>query len=148
LDHLIFEPLSLHIDQEKLHPFTSFKSRNPKRQAEEMSASFHWTRQRMALLTKLLGVLSGTIHEWNTFISWDGDIAYFSEISTLDDFASNSMELRHPDRAGQSLRNIKQAFDRLENNRQRLVSLKQTLSSDFSAVRWAIFIFLPILSRF
>jgi archaellum component FlaC len=89
----------------------------------------------MKLLTKLLGVLSGTIHEWNAFISLDGDIAYFSEISTLDDFESNSLGISHPHRAGQSLRNIRQAFDGLENNRQRLVSLNETLSSDFSAVR-------------
>jgi hypothetical protein len=88
----------------------------------------------MELLTKLLGVLSGTIQEWNTFISMDGDVAYFSEISTLDDFESNSLEIHHSDRAGQSLRSIKEAFDRLENDRQRLILLSESLYSDFSTV--------------
>jgi hypothetical protein len=133
---LDFEPCSLHLAQERLHPpATSTSSRNPKGRAKEMSTSFLWTRQRMKLLTKLLGVLSGTIHEWNAFISLDGDIAYFSEISTLDDFESNSLGVSHPHHAGQSLRSIRQAFDGLENNRQRLISLNETLSSDFSAVR-------------
>jgi hypothetical protein len=94
-----------------------------------MNASFQWTRRRMDLVTKLLGVLSGIIHEWDIFLSPDGDWGYFRD---LDRLPSNSPEFRA---AGQSLRSIKRAFMRLENNRQGLLSLKESLSSDFSTVR-------------
>jgi hypothetical protein len=97
-----------------------------------MKASFNWTLLRMDLLTKLLCVLSGTIDEWDTFISSHGDVGYFSD---LDEFASNSPEFRRPDHAGQSLRSIKEAFERLKNHRRALVSLRESLSRDFSTVR-------------
>jgi len=94
-----------------------------------MKASFDWIRLRMDLLTELLGLLSGTIDKWNTFISQDGDVGYFSD---LDEFPSNSLELAH---SGQLLRSIKQDFERLENYQQGLLLLKESLSSDFRTVR-------------
>lgn len=97
-----------------------------------MKTSFNWTLLRMDLLTELLGVLSGTVDEWNTFISSHGNVGYFSD---LDEFASNSPKFRHPDHAGQSLRSIKEAFERLENHQQSLISLTESLSRDFMTVR-------------
>jgi hypothetical protein len=91
-----------------------------------MNASFRWTRRRRDLVTELLGVLFGIIHEWETFLSPDGDWGYFSD---LDRFPSNSPEFRA---AGQVLRSIKRAFKRLEYDRQKLLSLKETLSDDLS----------------
>lgn len=81
----------------------------------------------MDLVTKLHCVLSGTIREWNVFISREGDVAYFSD---LDEFPS-------PCRPGHadSLRSIKQTFGELENDRQKLISLKESLDRDFSVVR-------------
>jgi hypothetical protein len=90
-----------------------------------MSNSFHWTRRRMDLLTKLVCVLSGTLCEWNTFISSNGDIGYFSD---LDELPSGAPKWDYTSRW---LRNIKQAFEKLENDRQRLITLKESLSSDF-----------------
>jgi hypothetical protein len=100
-----------------------------------MKISFHWTRQRIDLLAKLLRVLSGTIREWNTFISLDGGLGYFSD---LEKPPSNSLEIPHPDHAGQSLRSIKQTFDKLENKKQRLISFQEKLSSGLEMVRWSI----------
>jgi hypothetical protein len=87
----------------------------------------------MDLVTELLDTLSGIIHEWNTFLAPGGDWVFFSAVGRVP---SNSPEFRHPDyAAGQSLRSIKQTFERLENNRQRLLSLEKSLSGDFSVVR-------------
>jgi hypothetical protein len=97
-----------------------------------MNTSFDWTRRRRDLLNKLIIVLSGTVREWNTFISSDGDVGYFSD---LDEWPTNSRELHQPGHAGQSLRSIKQSFGRLEEDLQRLISLKESLSSDFTTVR-------------
>jgi hypothetical protein len=94
----------------------------------------------MVLVAELLDVLFGIIHEWDTFLSPDGDWGYFSD---LDRFPSNSPEFRV---AGQSLRSIKRAFSRLENNRQKLLSLKETLSSDLSTVRGTL-AFVPFCPR-
>jgi hypothetical protein len=117
----------------RLHPFTSFLyAGSRKGSAEEMRKAFHWTRSRMTLLTELLCLLSATIREWNTFLSPDGDVDYFSD---LDEFPSNSRESRNSEAAGQSLRSIKQTFQELENFRHKLLSLEKSLSSDFSTVR-------------
>ncbi len=97
-----------------------------------MNTSFDWTRRRRDLLNKLLVVLSGTLREWETFISSDGDVGYFSD---LDKFATHSPEFHQSGHAVQSLRTIKQAFERLENARQRLSYLKESFSSDLSTVR-------------
>ncbi|KAE9366797.1 hypothetical protein N431DRAFT_417671 [Stipitochalara longipes BDJ] len=117
----------------RLHPFASAKNSGyPTGTAEEMSTAFHWTRQRMDLVTKLLCMLSGTIHEWHAFISPDGDVGYFSD---LDVFPSNSQEFRRYEHAGQSLRSIKQTFGKLEKDQQKLVSLKESLARDFSMLK-------------
>jgi hypothetical protein len=96
-----------------------------------MNTSFDWTSQRMELVDKLLVVLSGTIREWNTFISSDGDVGYFSD---LDEYPRSSPEFCQSGHAGQSLRSIKQAFGRLENDLERLISLKESLTRDFTKV--------------
>lgn len=109
-----------------------------------MNIAFHWTRGRMDLITKLLGVLSGTLHEWNTFNSPGGDVDYLSDIGEVP---NNLPQLHHLDRAGQSLRTIKKAFGKLENDRQRLISLKESLSSDFSTVRHTFHLLATAISK-
>jgi hypothetical protein len=111
---------------------SSNTSRTDKCRSEEMKASFDCTHQRIMLLNKLLCVLSGIICEWNSFISPNGDVSYFSD---LDKSPSNSLEFPQPDHAGQSLRSIKKTFDKLEKERQRLIFLKEELSKDFETVR-------------
>jgi hypothetical protein len=88
----------------------------------------------MDLLSELIDVLSGTIDEWNTFISLNGDIGYFSD---LDEFprSTNPHDFRELNYPGWSLRNIKQTFEKLKTHRQRLESLTESLSRNFEAVR-------------
>ena len=87
----------------------------------------------MDLVTELLDTLSGIIHEWNTFLAPGGDWVFFDALGRVP---SNSAEFNHPDyAAGRSLRSIKQTFERLENTRQRLLSLEKSLLGDFSTVR-------------
>jgi hypothetical protein len=86
----------------------------------------------MNLLTKLLCVLTPTVREWDTFLLPDGDVGYFSD---LDEFPSDSYGSRPSVAPGQSLRVIKQTFEQLENERQKLAALKDSLARDFSMVR-------------
>jgi hypothetical protein len=79
-------------------------------------------------VTDLLVALAEVIHEWDTFLSPDVGWGYFSDL----DRSLNSSQEYCVQR--ESLRNIKQAFKRLENNRQRLFSMKETLSDDLSTV--------------
>jgi Mg2+ and Co2+ transporter CorA len=97
-----------------------------------MNRRFDWTRRRRDLLIKLLFVLSGTIREWNLFISSDGDVGYLSD---LDEIPTSSPAFHQSSHAGQSLRSIKQAFGRLEEDRQRLLALKEWFSSDFTTLK-------------
>jgi hypothetical protein len=99
-----------------------------------MQRAFDWTFQRMDLLSELIDVLSGIIDEWNTFISLNGDVGYFSD---LDEFprSTNSYGFRELGCPGSSLRNIKQIFEKLKTHRQRLESLTESLGRDFEAVR-------------
>jgi hypothetical protein len=83
----------------------------------------------MDLLTKLIHVLSGTISQWDEFISSDGDIGYLRD---LDKITSASSESHH---AIQSLRAINETFKRLEDSLKRLLSLEASLDRDFSTVR-------------
>jgi hypothetical protein len=83
----------------------------------------------MDLLTKLIDVLSGTIGQWDVFISCDGDIGYLRD---LDKITSASSESPH---AIRSLRTINETFKRLEDNLKRLLSLEGSLDRDFSTVR-------------
>jgi hypothetical protein len=89
----------------------------------------------MELLNELLGVLSGTIEEWNTFISPDSDVDYFSD---LVEFPSHSVEFRQPADAGRSLRSIKETFGRLRNHQRKLKSLTISMSRDFTVVGYNI----------
>jgi len=98
-----------------------------------MDASFQWTCRRLDLVKELLGVLLGTIHEWDTFLSSKGDWGYFSD---LDQSPSKSIEFQA---AGQSLRSIERTFRRLKRNRQKLLLLKETLQSDLSTVKTLLF---------
>jgi hypothetical protein len=97
-----------------------------------MKISFDWTLQRMQLLSELIVVLSGNIDQWNAFSSPDSEINYFSDI---DKFPSNSPEFKHGCYAGPTLRRINKTFERFETHRQKLESLKESLSTDFEAVR-------------
>jgi hypothetical protein len=99
-----------------------------------MQRAFDWTFQRMDLLGELIDVLSGTIAEWNTFISPNGDIGYFRDLDELPR-STNSREFREVSCFGSSIRNIKQTFDKLKTHRQRLESLTESLSRNFEAVR-------------
>jgi hypothetical protein len=115
--------------QKKRNPFTtSKKTRSSTGRGEELNASFHWTLQRMDLLTKLTDVLSDTIRQWDIFISCDGD----GYLRDLDETTSAPPESHH---AIQSLRTINETFKRLEGNLTRLLSLERSLDRDFSTVR-------------
>ena len=96
----------------------------------------------MDLLSELHGALSETVEEWNTFISPDADVGYFSD---LDEPPSNSPEFRHAAHAGRSLSSIKETFERLRNHQQKLVLLKDSLSIFSQAVRWSISTFSCLL---
>jgi len=97
-----------------------------------MQKGFDWTAQRPDLLNEFLHVLSGLVYEWDTFISSNGDIGYFSD---LDELPSNSHESRELGCPSSSLRNIKQTFEKLEMHHRRLQSLKESLIKDFEVVR-------------
>jgi hypothetical protein len=97
-----------------------------------MQEGFDWTAQRMDLLNELLPILSGLVDEWDSFISPNGDIEYFSD---LDEPPGNSQKPRELGCPSSSLRNIKQTFEKLEMYRQRLESLKYSLIKDFEVVR-------------
>jgi len=97
-----------------------------------MKTSSDWALQRMQLLSELVVVLSGNIDKWDAFSSPDSDINYFSDI---DKFSSNSPDFKHGCCAGPSLRRINQIFKKFEIHRKKLESLKESLSTDFEAVR-------------
>jgi hypothetical protein len=87
----------------------------------------------MDLLSELVDVLSGTIDEWNTFISGNGDVGYFSD---LDEFPrSANSQFRELGCPGSSLRHIKQTFEKLQTHRRRLESLIESLRRNFETVR-------------
>ncbi|KAE9365474.1 hypothetical protein N431DRAFT_563398 [Stipitochalara longipes BDJ] len=122
----------------RFHPFTRpSASQCPKERGEMMQKGFDWTAQRLDLLNELLHVLSGLVDEWDTFISPNGDIGYFSD---LDEFPSNSNESRELGCPGSSLRNIKQTFEKLEMRRRRLQSLKESLIKDFGVLKLRLFL--------
>ena len=104
-----------------------------------MQKSFDWTTQRLDLINELLHVLSRLVNEWDTFISPNGDIGYFSD---LDEFPRNSHESRELGCPSSSLRNIKQTFEKLEMHCQRLQSLKESLVREFGVVRPLIRLFI------
>ncbi|KIN05269.1 hypothetical protein OIDMADRAFT_51083 [Oidiodendron maius Zn] len=122
------------IAYKRAHTFTySNASYNPRERSEEMKSSFHWTWQRVELLSEFIDLLSGTLKQWNAFISAEGgDINYFSD---LHKFPSNSPECRHNCHAIQSLSAIKKTFERLQNRLQRLELLRDSLSRDFEALK-------------
>jgi hypothetical protein len=86
----------------------------------------------MELISELLDTLSDIIREWDAFIFPDSDVGYFSD---LDDFLCNSLKSYYCTYATRSLRGIKETFDRLQNYRQKLRSLRESLSRDFTTVR-------------
>jgi len=83
----------------------------------------------MDLLTKFIDALSGTISQWDVFISCDGDVGYLRD---LDKITSAPPESHH---AIQSLRSINETFKRLEDILKRLLSLERSLDRDFFTVR-------------
>ena len=104
-----------------------------------MKICFDWTRQRIELLSDLIVCLSGNIDQWDEFSFQDSGINYFSDI---DKSSSNSPEFMHGCYAGPSLRRINRIFKKFETHRQKLESLKESLSTDFEAVRKKICCFL------
>ena len=116
--------------QKRRYPFTtSKKTRSSIGRGEELNESFQWTLQRMELLAKLIDVLSGTIGQWDVFISCDGDVGYLRD---LDETTSAPPESHH---GIQSLRSINETFKKVEDNLNRLLSLERSLDRDFSTVR-------------
>jgi hypothetical protein len=90
----------------------------------------------MELLNELHGVLSEIYEEWNTFISPDADVGYFSDLD--EPLSSNSPKFPHAAHAGRSLRSIKETFERLRNHRQKLDLLRDSLTKFSRTVRWSI----------
>ena len=121
--------MALTLRQKKRYPSTSSKTRSSTGRGAELNASFHWTLQRMDLMTKLIDVLSVTISQWDVFMSCDGDFGYLRD---LDEITSAPPESQY---AVQSLRSINETFKRLEDNLKHLLSLERSLKRDFSTVR-------------
>jgi hypothetical protein len=87
----------------------------------------------MQILGKLINVLSGTLKQWNAFISPDGgDIDYFSDLQRP--IPSKSPESQDNCHAGRSLRAINKTFGNLQNLLQKLELLREDLSRDFETV--------------
>jgi hypothetical protein len=97
-----------------------------------MQEGFDWTDQRLDLLNELLHALSGLVDEWENFVSPNGDIGYFRDLDEAPSIVHESPCLIRP---SSSLRNIKQAFERLEMHRRKLQFLKESLITDFEVVR-------------
>jgi hypothetical protein len=97
-----------------------------------MKNSFHWTWQRVELLSEFIDLLSVTLKQWNAFISPDGgDINYFSDLYGVQ---SKSLGCRHNRHAIRSLSTTHKAFERLQTRLQRLELLRDSLSRDLDVV--------------
>lgn len=97
-----------------------------------MKDSFHWTWQRVEVLSEFIDLLLGTLKQWNAFVLADGgDINYFSD---LYDFQGEAPECRHNGRAIQSLSAIKKTFEKLRNRLQKLELLRDSLKRDLTVV--------------
>ena len=83
----------------------------------------------IALLSRLLAVLSETIKAWDDFRSPEGDCGYFQDISS---------DPRHPSEMNihtrRSLRAVDLTFSQLESFQRRLIHLKETCQLSAQAV--------------
>ncbi|KAH8751551.1 hypothetical protein BGZ57DRAFT_913389 [Hyaloscypha finlandica] len=108
-------------------------SQNSSEPSEEIKRSFNWTIERMQQLGTFINVLSGTLHQWNAFVSLDGgDIDYFSDLQ--HPLPSKSPESPENRAAGRSLRAIKKTFGTLQNLLQKIELLRDDLSRDFKTL--------------
>jgi hypothetical protein len=87
----------------------------------------------MQQLGTFINVLSGTLNQWNAFVSPDGgDIDYFSDLQ--HPLPSKSPESPENCAAGRSFRAIKKTFGNLQNLLQKIELLRDDLSRDFKTV--------------
>jgi hypothetical protein len=122
------------VPQKQSHTFTyCTASQNSSERSEEIKRSFNWTLERMQLLGKFINVLSGTLKQWNAFVSPDGgDIDYFSDLQ--HPFPIKSPESQDHCAAGRSLRAIRKTFGNLQDLLQKLELLRDDLGRDFKTV--------------
>jgi hypothetical protein len=87
----------------------------------------------MHLLGTFSNVLSGTLKQWDAFVSPDGgDIGYFFDLE--HPFPSKSTQSVDACHAGRSLSAIRKTFVRLHGLLQKLELLRDGLSRDFETV--------------
>jgi hypothetical protein len=87
----------------------------------------------MQQLGTFINVLSGTLNQWNAFVSLGGgDIDYFSDLQ--HPLPSKFPESPENCAAGRSLCAIKKTFGNLQNLLQKLELLRDDLSRDFKTV--------------
>lgn len=87
----------------------------------------------MHLLGKFSNVLSGTLKQWDAFVSPDGgDISYFFDLE--HPFPSESTQSVDTCHAGRSLSAIRKTFLNLHRLLQKIELLRDDLSRDFKTV--------------
>lgn len=106
---------TLTISQKSHHSFTlsgEFDTKGVSRQDAKKTRD--WTSRTRAVLNELHDVLaSGTLKEWRTFKSYDGDMGYFDDEASYMPSSWNYVK--------RLLDDIKETFDSLDGIRQNLV---------------------------
>jgi hypothetical protein len=100
-------------------PVLSSGSGTTRERAVQVKADFDWARQVTDILSRLHGVLSGTIVSWKSFNSPREDISHFGGTST---------------NAQLSLRAVRSKFRDLEGDEKRLDVLKSRCTAFSRAV--------------
>jgi hypothetical protein len=96
--------------------FDGFGGSDPCFGSNIISASF-WTRKMLCLLGKLLRTIQETNKAWQTFISNNGDIAYFSDIGTAPSATRKRIE--------RALHQIHETFGEVESFQGRLIEIQK-----------------------
>jgi hypothetical protein len=111
-------------------PILCSGSGTTRERAARVKADFDWVRQASDILSRLHGVLSGTILSWKSFSSPGKDISHFG---------GTSAKTQH------SLRAIRSIFRDLEGDEKRLGVLKsrctafsRAVSRMFSPIRYSL----------
>jgi hypothetical protein len=96
---------------------------------KELKEACDWALPTLNLLRELESNLSATVKAWNSFTSSDGDISYFHESEVDAIVKSRSVKARYA-----SLQNANAKFQHLEDNRCKLVVLRNICSDYQNAV--------------
>ena len=106
---------------------------------QEVENALKWTEESLKLLRKLLETLDITVETWERFSSWQGDVGYFSNLSSPigGDVQGRSVI---------SLVLIKERFERLKCLREQLYSQRGSCERLRKAVSNAIVGFKKVLT--